>query len=90
MGSLKVILEELKSMADKARGPASQKISALLKSLDALNGPLVTCKLALEEIDKKLGTIATLTKLGSLTWPLKEKGVQKILDVFQKQNATSS
>ncbi|MCJ1460634.1 hypothetical protein MMC28_011016, partial [Mycoblastus sanguinarius] len=86
VGSLKQILEELKSMAENARGLHTSTLSALFKSLDAANGPLKTCETALREIVKMIGAPGKTRNLGRvLIWPLKEKGVQKILELIQKQ-----
>lgn len=80
VGSLKVILKELKRL----QTPASS-YSALSKSLDATNGPLKTCEAALEKLLGELSTRGTTT--GMLTWPLKKETVQRILETIQKQKS---
>ncbi|CAD6586845.1 MAG: hypothetical protein ASARMPREDX12_002532 [Alectoria sarmentosa] len=62
--------------------------SALLKCLSATHGPLKTCESALQTIHHEISTPHSLAHAGRvLTWPLKEKAVQKILEVIQKQKS---
>ncbi|KAK3176611.1 hypothetical protein OEA41_007934 [Lepraria neglecta] len=68
--------------------PPGSDHSALFKSLDAAHGPLKTCESALKAISDKIGTLVGARRPAStLTWPLKEKAVQKILEVIQKQKS---
>lgn len=75
--NLKTILEDLRLLEDK------QKTS---KSLYATNGPLGTCEAALKEIHGKINFRVGFA--AALVWPLREKYVQKILEIIRNQKTT--
>ena len=86
VGSLKVILEELKSLENAI---TSSQSSALFKSLKADHGPLATCHSALAVIARTLGDSAKgpVSRKSSFIWPFKQKSVQALLEIIQKQKS---
>lgn len=83
VGSLKVILEELKSLES-----SQPHHSTLSKSLNAAHGPLKTCEAALKVLQDQLDTSNTFQKkIGAVVWPLREKAVDKIMKTIQRQKS---
>ena len=84
--SLWNLLERLADLASSQSSPTSKT----LPSLDSLNepgGPLEICKIELKELELKLtppkGRIKQIGR--ALTWPLKEKDVQKTIDTLARR-----
>jgi hypothetical protein len=81
--SLKAILEDLKDLVKNSPQAPS------LTLLGEPNGPLNTCELALRELNSDLSAWSDSRNfLKALTWPLKEKSVQKVLTAIEQQKAT--
>lgn len=81
MINLKVILEDIRGLVSTAGDHC-----ALSKSLNADNGPLKTCESALKVLSDKLDPVVNVRRsLSRLVWPLKEKRVQQVLNILQKQ-----
>src|SRR2546421_5921759 len=86
VGSTKAILEELKSPMDSLQSSDKLKLSGLFKALNASNGPLKTWEWALKELESRLCQNTKFGRAGTtITWPFKEKAVQKILEVVKAQ-----
>jgi Cdc6-like AAA superfamily ATPase len=90
VGGLKTTLENLRPLIDTAEGSADQPDPRL----PHLAASLKSCQEALQSIEKKLRINPTVklnladVKVGlvkHLTWPWKEKEVEKILGVIEKQ-----
>jgi hypothetical protein len=82
----------LGTLHDALNEPAMSAWTATFRSLAHPNGPLVILKTSLEEIGRKVGQhntsssgIETFAK--SLTWPFKEREVEKLLGVIERQKS---
>jgi len=89
VSSLKNILEDLERVANNSR---TANPSGKLQALEALNvpdGPLDSCLSALKDIATQLGPISkSPNSIGKLSWPLKEKTLQRVLSTIEKQKAS--
>ena len=90
VGGLKATLENLRRLIDTAEGPAGQPDSRF----PHLAASLKSCQEALQNIEKKLRLNPMMNPnladvkvrlVKQLTWPWKEKDVEKILAVIEKQ-----
>jgi hypothetical protein len=82
----------LGTLHDALNEPAMSAWTATFRSLAHPNEPLVILKTSLEEIGRKVGQhntsssgIETFAK--SLTWPFKEREVEKLLGVIERQKS---
>jgi hypothetical protein len=82
----------LGTLHDALNEPATSAWTGTLRSLAHPNGPLVILKTSLEEIGRKVGQhktsssgIETFAK--SLPWPFKEREVEKLLGVIERQKS---
>lgn len=84
--SLRNVLERLADIATSQDDSASIELPTL-DSLNRPSGPLETCKLELKQLELKLAPAeGRLKQVGrALTWPLKEKDVQKTLGTLARQ-----
>lgn len=84
--SLRNVLERLADIANSQDDSASMSLLTL-DSLNRQGGPLEVCKVELQQLELKLAPAeGRLKQIGrALTWPLKEKDVQKTLGTLARQ-----
>ncbi len=87
VGSLKVILEHLKSLTSD---PNEQRLASL-KSIEMANGPFKECSEALTELERKLRTISDASSIRRrLLWPIEGGKLDDILQSLDNTRPRSS
>jgi NACHT domain len=88
VGSLKSILEDLKSLTQSMTEFNNTKLYTFMQTLDSPSGPLKMCELALHEVNAKLGSATVEPSLGNMMlWPWTENSIKKLLRVIQDQKS---